>query len=169
MKVKIQHTKTGQLINALIKDGSLYSLPKPQYGWKFDFEKFSVGANNFVYVLCREDQVSTIEGCLIFKLINNNEPIMAYVEVAPHNKGKEKIYENIGACLIAYACKLSFQFGKLQYKGWLAFTVQEENVEKQTKLMKLYKEKYFAKKLTKTAMIIQPVDAERLIELYLNI
>ena len=64
---------------------------------------------------------------------------------------------------------MSFQFGKLQYKGWLAFTVQEENVEKQTKLMKLYKEKYFAKKLTKTAMIIQPVDAERLIELYLNI
>jgi hypothetical protein len=95
MKVKILHTSTGQFINALIKDGSLYSLPKPQYGWKFDFEKFSVGANNFVYVLCREDQVSTIEGCLIFKLINNNEPIMAYVEVAPHNKGRNGKYKRI--------------------------------------------------------------------------
>jgi hypothetical protein len=169
MKVKIQHTKTGQLINALIKDGSLYSLPKPEYGWKFDFEKFSVGANNFVYVLCREDEVSTIEGCLIFKLLNNNEPILAYIEAAPHNKGKDKTYENVGACLIAYACKLSFQYGHLQFKGWLAFTVQEKDTELQTKLMKLYKEKYFAKKLTKTAMIIQPIDAEKLIERHLNI
>jgi len=168
MKVKIIQIKDGEFIDAEIKDGVKYILPTPADGWRFDFENFSKGANNYVYVLCKEDDHSIIEGCLIFKLINNNQPNMAYIEVAPHNRGSEKIYDFVGACLISYACKLSFQHGKLNNKGWLAFTVQEDNVEDQKKLMALYEKKYFAKKLTNTAMVICTADGEKLIEKYLE-
>jgi hypothetical protein len=169
MDVKIIRVIDGEFIEAEIEDGTKYELPTPENGWKFDFENFSKGANNFVYVLCKKESPSIIEGCLIFKLINNNQPIMAYIEIAPHNKGLGRIYDLVGACLIAFACKLSFQHGKFNFKGWLAFTVQEDNIEDQNKLMTLYKEKYFAKKVTNTSMVIHPVDGEKLIEQYLNI
>lgn len=169
MKVKIIQIKNGEFIDAEIREGIDYKLPKPEDGWKFDFENFSKGTNNYVYVLCKDDDHSIIEGCLIFKLINNSQPTMAYIEVAPHNKGLEKIFDSVGACLIAFACKLSFQHGKLNHKGWLAFTVLKENPEDQKKIMALYKRKYFAKKLTNTAMIIHPADGEKLIKKYLEI
>lgn len=53
------------------------------------------------------------------------EPYMAYIEIAPHNKGEKKKYDLVAGCLIAFACRLSFIHGKGDYKGWLAFDVQE--------------------------------------------
>lgn len=60
---------------------------------------------------------------------------MAYIEVAPHNRGIDKKYDLVAGCLIAYACRLSFIHGKDAYKGWLAFDVQEEDPKEEKKLM----------------------------------
>ncbi len=110
----------------------------------------------------------TIEGALIFKMKEEVEPYMAYVEIAPHNKGKNRKFENAAGCLIAFACRLSFIYGKEYYKGWLAFDVMERNKEDEVKLMALYCKKYGALKFGETTMVISPEAGEALIAKYLN-
>ncbi|CAA9203035.1 hypothetical protein [Flavobacterium collinsii] len=92
------------------------------------------------------------------------EPYMAYVEIAPHNKGKVKEYDNVAGCLIAFACRLSFTKGE----GYLAFDVFEEDKEDEIKLMSLYSTKYNAFKLGDTSMIISPEGGQKLIDEFLN-
>lgn len=91
---------------------------------------------------------------------------MAYIEVAPHNKGSSKKYDKVAGCLIAYACRLSFIKGK---DGYLAFDVLEENDEDEKKLMELYSKKYSAVRLEdSTTMIIFPQVSEKLINRFLK-
>lgn len=93
---------------------------------------------------------------------------MAYIEIAPQNKGKEKEFEKVAGCLIAYACRLSFILGEDDYKGWLAFDALEEKEEDRIKLMTLYSKKYKAYKFGETTMLIRPEDGEKLIEKFLD-
>lgn len=93
---------------------------------------------------------------------------MAYVEIAPHNKGKAKRYDHVAGCLIAYACRLSFLHGIEHFKGWLAFDVMEESKEDEIKLMTLYCKKYGALQWKDTTMVISPEVGEKLIEKFLN-
>lgn len=55
------------------------------------------------------------------------EPYMAYVEIAPHNKGLNKKHEKVAGCLIAFACRLSFIKANEPYRGYLVFDVLEED------------------------------------------
>ncbi|MFV8344019.1 hypothetical protein [Flavobacterium sp. XS2P39] len=93
---------------------------------------------------------------------------MAFIEVAPHNKGKNKEYENVAGCLIAFTCRLSFKKGKGDYLGYLAFDVMEEDKKDEIKLMALYSTKYNAIKWGETGMIIPPEGGEKLINEFLN-
>ncbi len=93
---------------------------------------------------------------------------MAYIEVAPINKGGNKEKENVAACLIAFACRLSFINGEDDYQGWLAFDVLEESKEDETKLMAMYSKKYYALKFSETTMVIPPKGGEILINEFLN-
>lgn len=91
---------------------------------------------------------------------------MAYVEVAPHNRGNLKKNDRVAGCLIAFACRLSFKNGN---DGYLAFDVIEDNVEHSQKLMQVYSQKYGAVRLGETTtMIILPEGSEMLIEEYLE-
>ncbi|EPR69165.1 hypothetical protein ADICYQ_1813 [Cyclobacterium qasimii M12-11B] len=91
---------------------------------------------------------------------------MAFVEVAPHNRGNEKKYEKVAGCLIAYACRQSFINGQ---EGYLAFDVLEEREEDEIKLMNMYSQKYNAVRLdNSTTMIILPEGSENLISEYLK-
>ena len=93
---------------------------------------------------------------------------MAYVEVAPHNKGKNKRYDKVAGCLIAFACRLSFMHGKGDYKGWLTFDVMEESEKDKVKLMAVYCVKYGALKWGDTTMVIPPEVSEKLINNFLK-
>ena len=94
---------------------------------------------------------------------------MAFVEVAPRNRGKDKKYDLVAGCLIAFACRLSFVLGQGDYKGWLAFEVLEQDKKEELKLMALYSSKYKAKRFDKThVMLICPEDGEALINQYLK-
>lgn len=168
MDVEILKIERDQHVTAKIEEGYDRELPTTDHGWRYNFEKFSKGKNNKVYVLVTNETPEVIEGCMIFKLLKD-EPIMAYIEIAPHNKGLERIYDLVAGNLISYACKLSFEHGKNNFKGWLSFTVQEKSEEDQSKLMELYSSKYDAVKVTKTAMVIHPSKGELLIEKYLKI
>lgn len=93
---------------------------------------------------------------------------MAFIEVAPHNKGIEKKYDKIAGCLIAFACRLSFIQAKEPYKGYLVFDVLEENKEDEIKLKAVYCTKYNALQYGDSTMIITPEGGEKLINTFLN-
>ena len=109
-----------------------------------------------------------IEGCLIFEMRNGVEPYMAFMEVAPHNRGQEKVLEHIAGCLIATACRLSEKHGKDHYRGWLTFDVRERQKEDEIKLMAVYCQKYGALRWGETTMLISPENGEELISKFLT-
>lgn len=171
MDVKILDVITELFVAAEIKDAvkSKLSLPSLTDGWRFNFKKHSKSDKYQTYALVTNESPHIIEGCLIFELKNKEEPYMAYIEIAPHNKVYPKKYDHVAGCLIAYACRLSIKDGKGHFKGWLAFDVQEESIDDENKLMAMYAIKYHAKRwLDTTTMLINPADSEILITKYLS-
>lgn len=170
MNVKILKIAGNSIVEAKILDSKLIKvkLPSVTDGWRFNFNKHSNRTGFETYVLVCEETPNKIEGCLIFEMKSKIEPYMAFIEIAPHNKGTIKEYERVAACLIAFACRLSFKNGKGDYKGFLAFDVMEENEEDQLKLMGLYSTKYGAYRLGETTMVILPAGGEKLINDFLN-
>lgn len=157
------------LVDANIKTGQGIELPSIQTGWWFNFgsqlKKLSYAA---AYVLVDQETPEQIEGSLIFQMQDKVVPFMAYIEIAPHNKGNAKKYDYVAGCLIAYACKQSFASGRGDYKGSLMFDVCEENSIHQIRLITLYSVKYKAQRVSDTTMIIDPENGRSLIREYLE-
>jgi hypothetical protein len=169
MNVKIFKVEIDELVNAEIKESKKLKLPSIQEGWRFNFPKHAKSKGADTYVLITEETPHIIEGCLIYRMREDQEPYMAYVEIAPHNKGEDRKYDLVAGCLIAFGCRLSFTLGKGDYKGWLAFDVQEPTKEDEKKLMALYSNKYKARWIEGTTMmVIMPKDGEKLIQKYLE-
>ena len=170
MKVKIIRVADGQAVDATIAlPSAATALPSLTDGWRFNFKSNTPKENLQTYVLVCDDTPKVIEGCLSFKMRDKIEPYMAYVEVAPHNKGANRLYDHVAGCLIAFACRLSFTEGQGPYLGWLAFDVLEEHKADEEKLMKLYSRKYKAVRWGETTtMLIPPTGGEKLIGEYLN-
>ena len=170
MKVKILNVQENIFVDAEIKDASQQRiiLPSITDEWRFNFKKHSKQSGFQTYILICEEMPDGIEGCLIFKMKDKVEPYMAFIEIAPHNKGMDRKYDKVAGCLIAFACRLSFIIGESDYKGWLAFDVLEEDKENEIKLMSLYAKKYGALKFGKTTMVIPPEGGEKLINEFLK-
>lgn len=168
MKVKIIRISDGQYAEASIAKAGLRRLPSLTDGWRFNFSKHSRKTGFHTYVLVRDERPDIIEGCLIFKLKNGAEPYMAYVEIAPHNKGHTRSFDLVAGCLVAFASRLSFIHGESDFKGWLAFDVLEESKEDQIKLMAVYCKKYGALRFGETTLVISPEAGENLINQYLK-
>lgn len=170
MNVKIVEAKSGKIVRAIIlrANESKIQLPSLIEGWRFNFRKHSKKKQYQTYVLTRIDTPQIVEGCLIFEMKGEIEPYMAYVEIAPKNRGFNSEYEKVAGCLIAFACRLSFINGKGDYHGWLAFDVLEES-EDEVRLMTIYSSKYKALRFGETTtMVIPPEGGEILIEEFLN-
>lgn len=75
---------------------------------------------------------------------------MNLLESAPFNIGNNKLYEGVAGNLVAYACRLSFQYG---FDGFVAFTTK-------TKLIKHYEKTLGAYHLGGQKMII-PTDSSK--------
>ncbi len=168
MKVRIIRVIDSRAIDAQIIQPSGFMLPSITDGWRFNFKKHSKKSSFQTYILVCDETPKIIEGCLTFQLRNRVEPYMAYIEIAPHNKGKTKRNDNVAGCLIAYACRLSFLHGKEHFKGWLTFDVMEESKQDEIKLMAIYCQKYGALKWQDTTMVISPEVGEKLIAKFLN-
>ncbi len=82
--------------------------------------------------------------------------IMDLVEIAPQNVGqKNKRYDYVAGCLIAFACRESFKLTS-NYQGFLTF-------ESKTKLMAWYKTHYYAQVAMGQKMFIEPAGGHNLI------
>lgn len=168
MKIKIIETKTRSEINSRIElvNKNKSKLPSISDGWRFNFRKHAQKKKYQPFILTTEKAKNTIEGCLILNSENQYQIYMAYIEVAPHNKGSNKRYDRVAACLIAFACRQSFINGK---EGYLAFDVKEEQKKDEVKLMTLYSQKYNAVRIeNSTTMVILPEGSEKLINKYLK-
>jgi len=170
VNIKLIEIKSSNILNAIIisKENLNIDLPSFNDGWRFNFNKHSKKKNFKTYTVICENSPDIIEGCLIFEMKNKIEPYMAYIEVAPHNRGENKEKENVAGCLIAFACRLSFTKGQNDYQGWLAFDVLEESKEDEIKLMSMYSKKYHALRFDNTTMVIPPEGGEILINEFLN-
>jgi hypothetical protein len=169
MKVKILKVELDELIEAFIVEKGKHKLPSLHEGWRFNFQKHAKERGTHAYILVTEESPEVIEGCLLYRMKEELEPYMSYIENAPHNRGISKRYDSVAGCLIAFACRLSFTLGKGDYKGWLAFDVMEESKADEKKLMALYSKDYHASNISGTTMmIIEPKDGEKLIEKYLS-
>lgn len=171
MDVKIRKIEGDILVNAKITDSKLLELKLPSFndGWRFDFNKHSRKKMFNTYILVSEETAEKIEGCLTFEMKDKVEPYMAFIEIAPHNKGELKEYDNVAGCLIAFACRLSFIHGKNDFEGYLAFDVLEEEKKDEIKLMTLYSNKYNALRIAEsTTMLIPPKGSKKLIDEFLN-
>lgn len=168
MHVKILDLKTKSEIKSQIylvtKNKS--KLPSINDGWRFNFSKHSKGKDFETYILTTDETPEIIEGCLIINTKSPYHVYMAYIEVAPHNRGEKKKYDKVAGCLIAFACRQSFINDQ---EGFLAFDVLEENEENEKKLMNIYSKKYNAVRLDEsTTMIIMPEGSEKLINEFLK-
>jgi hypothetical protein len=168
MRVKILEVETKSEIDSKIFliSKAENKLPTINDGWRFNFSKHSKRKDFETYILTADRTPEIIEGCLIINTKNKYQIYMAFLEVAPHNRGKEKRHDWVAGCLIAFACRQSFIKGR---EGYLAFDVMEEKDEDTLKLMNLYSQKYNAVRLdASTTMIIVPQGSEKLINEYLK-
>lgn len=169
MRVKILEVELDELVQALIREKGKYKLPSLHEGWRFNFPKHAKERGAHAYILVTEETPEVIEGCLLYRMREEVEPYMSFIEIAPRNRGMDKMYDLVAACLIAFACRLSFMLAAGDYKGWLAFDVMEESNEDEKKLMAMYCKKYYASNISGTTMmIIEPKDGQKLIAKYLS-
>ncbi|MEN8194503.1 MAG: hypothetical protein ABFS12_16910, partial [Bacteroidota bacterium] len=114
--------------------------------------------NSSSYIIRIIGNKNPTEGILLLKA-ENGMLIMDVLEIAPNNIGKNKEYDFVAGCLIAFACRESFKV-ESNYKGYLTFTAK-------TNLIPWYSEKYGAELALGQKMFISPENGEKLINEYL--
>jgi len=124
-------------------------------GWNFNWKSELDNDVNEVYKLTIVGNPDIIQGVLSIR----KEPdhiFMNLLESAPFNIGRSKLYEGVAGNLVAYACKLSFQF---ECDGFVTFTAK-------TKLINHYEETLGAYHFGGHRMIIATEPSKKLVEKY---
>lgn len=124
-------------------------------GWQFNWKTELADNPKEVYKLTIVNNPGITQG-LISLTIRPDHILMDLVESAPFNIGKNKLYEGVAGNLVAYACKLSFQYG---FDGFVSFTAK-------TRLIEHYEKTLGAYHFGGHRMIIPTQSAEKLIEKY---
>jgi hypothetical protein len=124
-------------------------------GWQFSWKTELTDNSKEVYKLTIVNNPGITQG-LISLTIRPDHMLMDLVESAPFNIGKTKLYEGVAGNLVAYACKLSFQYG---FDGFVSFTAK-------TRLIEHYEKTLGAYHFGGHRMIIPTQSAEKLVEKY---
>jgi hypothetical protein len=158
--MRILDIETKELIKVDILLATSSELPLKKDGWNFHWRQLLKKHNAQTFILKIKEDSSSIEGML--QLIRLNDMlIMDVIEIAPHNVGnKNKKYDYVAGCLIAYACRESFKI-EGNYKGFLTFTSK-------TDLIEWYINQYGATQAIGQKMFISPKIGTMLIDKYLN-
>ena len=78
-----------------------------------------------IFKLVLRQQPDIIQGLICFEK-KNDHIFMHLIETAPHNYGKEKKYFGVAGNLVAFGCKLSFEYG---FGGYVSFKAKTKLVE----------------------------------------
>lgn len=158
--VYILDVQNDQLVKAEIVVPESNEIPLKKDGWNFNWRELSKEKNSQMFILRTIGLTPSVEGALQLKT-ENEMLIMNVLEIAPHNIGrKNKKYDYVAGCLIAFACKESFKL-KSAYKGFLTFMAKSS-------LIKWYSGKYGAKAGLGQRMYIDSENGLKLIKEYLE-
>lgn len=155
----ISEVKTKRLVRCSIIKLETVNVPKKKDGWIFNWRKALKESPNSTYVLVVKEsnqihgavQLKHVEGMLVMELL----------ELSPQNIGKNRRFQGVAGCLIAFACRESIKL-KTEYKGYLTFVSKTELVE-------WYKSEYLATQTIGQRMYIDPISGNKLIEKYLEV
>lgn len=162
MKLQIHERETGLSSEAEIQIVKKKLLPLKKDGWNFNWRELHKTEGSQFYKIACIKTPKIIEGMLMLTLFNNEMLFMNNIELAPQNIGHNRKYENISGCLLAYACRMSFEIGRGHYNGYLSF-------ESKTKLIELYENKYGATLAMGNKMYFSPEAGKILMKRYLQI
>ncbi len=150
----------GKLVKSEIVPIQRNDIPLKKDGWNFNWKQLFNEGNGNIYILRTLNSPSQVEGALLLKY-ELGMLIMDALELAPYNIGqKDKRYDYVAGCLIAFACRESFKISG-NYKGFLTFVSK-------TNLIEWYSKKYGAELALGQRMFIDWENGERLIEEYLQ-
>jgi len=93
--------------------------------WNFNWKSELNDNQNEVYKLTIVNNLNIVQGLLSIKK-ESDHIFMNLLENAPFNIGKNKLYEGVAGNLVAFACKLSFQYG---FEGFVSFTSKTNLIE----------------------------------------
>ncbi|GAB5466413.1 MAG: hypothetical protein Kapaf2KO_18490 [Candidatus Kapaibacteriales bacterium] len=149
----IQNTISGdsfstQVSRFTINDSKVITKQK---GWNFDWKAELENDLYEVYKLSIINNPNITQGLLSLRR-ESDHIFINLLESAPFNIGKNKLYEGVAGNLVAFACKLSFQYG---FEGFVSFPSK-------TKLIEHYKKTIGAINLTGNKMII-PTDSSKVL------
>ena len=149
----------GKLIKSEIVPIDIRTIPLKKDGWNFNWRQLSKEENGQTFILRTINSPNQVEGALQLKF-EYDMLVMDALELAPHNIGqKNKRYDYVAGCLIAFACRESFKI-EGDYKGFLTFVSK-------TNLIEWYAKKYGAELALGQRMFIDWGNGEKLIERYL--
>ncbi|MDX2249950.1 MAG: hypothetical protein SF052_24410 [Bacteroidia bacterium] len=161
MRVNLKEVETRYFHPATISSAALYNMPSKKEGWNFKWRELTKIEGAYFYKLCLNKSPDKVEGLIMMSIYFDEMVFMNNLELAPHNIGKGKKYENVAGILIAFGCRFSIENGKGNYQGFLTF-------ESKTDLIGLYEKKYGAIRTLGQKMYIDPIQGERLIAQYLT-
>lgn len=124
-------------------------------GWNFNWKQELDNNTREVYKLTIVNNPRIIQGLISFT-IKADHIYIDLLESAPFNLGRNKLYEGVPGNLVAFACKVSFQYG---FEGFVAFTAKTQLIHHYEKTLGAY---HFGNQL----MIIQTNIAQQLIDKY---
>lgn len=124
-------------------------------GWNFNWKQELENNSREVYKLTIVNNPGIIQGLISFT-IKSDHIYMDLLESAPFNLGRNKLYEGVPGNLVAFACKVSFQYS---FEGFVAFTAKTQLIQHYEKTLGAY---HFGNQL----MIIQTSNAQQLIDKY---
>lgn len=127
-------------------------------GWRFDWKSEFIIPQRSVFKLTIVENSTLIQG-LISLEIKSDHVFVHLLESAPFNVGKNKVYKGVAGNLVAYACKLSLEYGHM---GTVSLTSK-------TSLINHYVKTLGAVHVGARIMIIETESALYLIKKYFNI
>lgn len=157
--IKLTDRLNYRLVDVEIVPAATTKMPLKNEGWHFNWKVISNQENTRTFVLKIKNKPESIEGILQLKF-EGAMVVMDLIEIAPYNIGKNKRYDDVAGCLIAFACRESFKI-EGSYQGFLIF-------ESKTDLIEWYREKYGAEAASRQRMFISPDQGIKLIEMYLG-
>lgn len=162
MNVNILDRKTGYEKPATIELIQQKELPLKKDGWNFNWRKLFTVEGSEIFKLSLVNTPEIVEGILMLTLFNDEMVFMNNIEVAPQNIEKSKQLDHIAGCLLAFACKQSFEKGKGNYQGFLSF-------DSKTALIEFYQNKYGATWAIGHKMFFDTETGKKLMNHYLGI
>ncbi len=145
----IENTISGEVFDTLVtilKPTDSKQIKKIE--WAFNWHGEIKDTTKTVYKLTTINNPTIIHG-LISLTDKGDHIFMDLIESAKFNKGKIKLYRGVAGNLVAFACKVSFEY---KYEGVVSFIAK-------TQLVKHYEETLGAKLFGRTRMFIDTNEA----------